>query len=198
MKFKFPLLKTQGLSPLHSQSPIGFTKELRISLEGLTHERNCLRTQMTWICWLARTRWLQDFMVLQNTWQGWWYHPPNMIYILKTYMLKVDQYFGLIRMQDHLIPKGIIDHKWTHPRWRHAQRMPLPPRSVHQFQDRPLMVRPPVTTMTYQGPTPRFNPVLVGPTFTQTRLTVSPLHEIPSISYFMDPHMRQYPRVVQP
>ena len=39
------------------------------------------------------------------------HHPPNMIYILKSYMRKVDQYFDLIRMRDHLILKGIIDHK---------------------------------------------------------------------------------------
>ena len=37
----------------------------------------------------------------------------------------------------------------------------------------------------------------VGPTFTPIRPTVSTPHEMPSTSYFVDPHMRQYPRLVQ-
>ena len=36
------IAQIQGLSPQHSQPPVGFTKELQISLEGLTHEHNCL------------------------------------------------------------------------------------------------------------------------------------------------------------
>ena len=76
------------------------------------------------------------------------------------------------------------------------ERMPQPLRPVPYFQDRPPMARLPIMTMAYQGLTPRFNPVSVGPTFTQTCPTVSPLHEIPSTSYFVDPHMRQYPRPV--
>ena len=59
------------------------------------------------------------------------------------------------------------------------------------------MARPPVTTMAYQGPAPRFNPVSVGPTFMPIRPTVSPPHEIPSTSYFVDPHLRHFPRPVQ-
>ena len=58
-----------------------------------------------------------------------------------------------------------------------VERMPQPPRLVPYFQDRPPMARPPTTTMAYQGPTPRFNPVSVGPTFTQMHPTVSPPHE---------------------
>ena len=80
----------------------------------------------------------------------------------------------------------------------HPQGMPHPPGPVPYFQDRPPMARPPVATMAYQGPALRFNPVSVGPTFTQTCPTVSPPHEAPSTSYFVDPHMRQYPRPVQP
>ena len=79
-----------------------------------------------------------------------------------------------------------------------AQRVPQAQRPVQHFQDRPLMARPPITTMAYQGPTPRFNPVSIGPTFTQTRPMVNPPHETPSTSYFVDSHMRQYPRLVQP
>ena len=80
----------------------------------------------------------------------------------------------------------------------HAEGMPHPPGPVPYFQDRSPMARPPVTTMAYQGPAPRFNPVSVGPTFTPTRPTVSPPHEAPSTSYFVDPHMRQYPSRSKP
>ena len=47
----------------------------------------------------------------------------------------------------------------------HVERMPQPPGPVPYFQDRPLMARPPITTMAYQGLAPKFNPVSVGPTF---------------------------------
>ena len=62
----------------------------------------------------------------------------------------------------------------------HPQEMPHPPRPVPYFQDRPPMARPPITTMAYQGPTPRFTPVSIGPTVTQTRPTVNLLPETPS------------------
>ena len=71
-----------------------------------------------------------------------------------------------------------------------VERMPQPSGLVPYFLDRPPMARPPITTMAFQGPTHRFNRVSVGPTFTQTRPMVSPPHEIPSTSYFVDPHMR--------
>ena len=79
----------------------------------------------------------------------------------------------------------------------YPQGMPHPLRPVPNVQDRPPMARPPVTNMAYPGPAPRFNPVSIGPTFTQTRPIVSPTHETPSTSYYVDPHMRQYPRPVQ-
>ena len=63
----------------------------------------------------------------------------------------------------------------------HAEGMPQPPGPVPYFQDRSPMARLPVATMAYQGPAPRFNPVSVGPTFTQPRPTVSPPHETPKI-----------------
>ena len=97
----------------------------------------------------------------------------------------------------------------SEPRWNYrsftntpqteanVERMPQPSGPVTYFQDRPRMSRPPITTMAFQGPTPRFTLVSVGPTLTQTRPTVSPPHEISSTSYFVDPHMRQYPRPVQ-
>ena len=72
-----------------------------------------------------------------------------------------------------------------------VKRMPQPPRPIQHFQDRPQMARPPITTMAYQGPTPRFNPVSIGPTFTQSHPMMNPLHETLSTSYYMDPHMRR-------
>ena len=62
------------------------------------------------------------------------------------------------------------------PMEANVERMPQPPRPVPYFQDRLPVARPPITTMAYQGPTPRFNTVSVGPTFTQTHPTVSPPH----------------------
>ena len=46
-EIQVPLLKTQGLSPQRSQPPIGFMKKYLISLEGSTHELNCLIMQKT-------------------------------------------------------------------------------------------------------------------------------------------------------
>ena len=70
-----------------------------------------------------------------------------------------------------------------------VERMPQPPRHVSYFQDRPQMARPPITTMAYQGPTPRFNPVSIGPTFTQSHPTVNPSQDAPSTSYYVAPNV---------
>ena len=124
-------------------------------------------------------------------------HTATMIYNPKTCTPRVDQSLDLIWKQDHLILSGAIDHLRTHHKWRHMLKECL----NHQDQchisridlhwhDRQL--RP------WQVLAPRFNPVSIGPTFMQTRPTVSPPHEIPSTSYFVDPHMRQYPRLVNP
>ena len=67
-----------------------------------------------------------------------------------------------------------------------AERMPHPPGPVPYVQDRPPMARPTITNMAYPRPTPRFSPVSIGPTYTQTRPTVSPPHELPSTSYYVD------------
>ena len=78
-----------------------------------------------------------------------------------------------------------------------AERMPHPPGPVPYVQDRPPMARPTITNMAYPRPTPRFSPVSVGPMYTQSRPTVSPPYETPSTSYYVDPHLRHFPRPVQ-
>lgn len=94
-------------------------------------------------------------------------------------------------------PQGSY-RSYTQQMEANVQRVPQPPRPMPYFQERPQMARPPITTMAYQGPTPRFSPVSIGPTYTQSHPTVNPPHETPSTSYYVDPHLRQFPRPVQP
>ena len=68
---------------------------------------------------------------------------------------------------------GPSDPQWSYRSFTNTQqmeanveRMPQPLGPVSYFQDRPLMARPPIMTMAFQGPAPRFNPVSVGPIFT--------------------------------
>ena len=72
--------------------------------------------------------------------------------------------------------------------------MPQSPRSLPHLQGRPQIARPPITTVAYQGPTPWFNPVSIGPTFTQPH-PVNPPQDAPSTFYYVDPNVRQYPRL---